>query len=305
MTATFRGVGWLTAAVVAALALAGSTAPLAGAAYRVAVERGVAYGEGRVGKPSPGTTTLVMDIYRPATTSRDRRPAVVLVHGGGFVSGRRTDLGAYANKLAARGIVAASIDYRLKGQAPVPSKAFMQLATAMRGARLGPAYPDAPSVAAAAQDALTAVDYLRRNAAKLRIRTSRLGLLGSSAGAVTVDNVAYTAPRYGIRVPRLRFVASLWGGMIVPAPGGRPAVTSLRRGAPPLFLVHGDADKTVPVALSDAMYARARDQRVPVEYYRPAGRGHGWTGSGISTERTPAGQKIFDRMIDFAAGRLR
>jgi acetyl esterase/lipase len=274
-------------------------------AYPVSVKRGVAYGEGKVTRPSPGSVRLLMDIYRPATTSHARRPAVVLVHGGGFVSGGRTDLAGYASALAARGVIAATIDYRLKGGAPVPSKAFMQLATAMNEAKLGPAYPDAPSVAAAAQDALTAVDYLRHNASKLRIRTSRLGLLGSSAGAVTVNNVAYTAPGYGIRVPKLRFVASLWGGMIVPAPGGRSAVTSLRRGAPPLFLVHGDADKTVPVALSDAMYARAREQRVSVEYYRTAGRGHGWAGSGISTERTPAGQKIFERMIDFATGRLR
>ena len=53
------------------------------------------------------------------------------------------------------------------------------------------------------------------------------------------------------------------------------------------------------------MFTRARAERVSAEYYRTAGKGHGWTGSGIFTERTPAGQTIFDRMIDFAAGRLR
>jgi len=293
------------AATLAACALLALALPAAAGAAGVKVSRGVVYGTGAVGAPKAGKASLLMDIYRPDAADSRRRPAVVLVHGGGFVSGRRTDVAGYASALAARGVIAASIDYRLEGQAPVPSKAFMQLATAMKDANLGPAYPDAPAVAAAVQDALTAVDYLRHNASKLRIRTSRLGLLGSSAGAVTVDSVAYTAPGYGIRVPRLRFVASLWGGMIVPAPGGRPAITGLRRGAPPLFLVHGDADKTVPVALSDAMYARARDQRVAAEYYRIAGAGHGWSASRIYTQRTPGGQTVFDRMVDYAVGRLR
>lgn len=292
--------------LAAACAFVVLAAPAQGA-YPVSVKRDVTYGEGKVTRPGPGSARLLMDIYRPATSSRSRRPVVVVVHGGGFVQGSKADDGPAraARALASRGIVAASIDYRLEGQGPVPSRSARKLAVAMENASLGPAYPDPDAVAAATQDALTALEYLRGRATSLRLRTSRMGLVGSSAGAVTVDNVAYSAPGYGIRVPKLRFVASLWGGMIVPAPGGRPAVTSLRRGAPPLFLVHGDADKTVPVALSDAMYERAREQRVPVEYYRTAGRGHGWAGSGIFTERTPAGQTIFDRMADFAAGRLR
>lgn len=174
----------------------------------------------------------------------------------------------------------------------------------MKGARLGPAYPDPDSVAAAAQDSLTAVGYLRKHAGRLGIRATRLGLMGSSAGAVTVDNVAYVAANYGIDVPKIRFVASLWGGLIVPAPGGGSAATNLRRLGAPLFLVHGTRDRTVPVALSDAMRARAVEKRVPVEYHRLDGRGHGWPGSGIFTERTPGGQTVFDRMIAYAARRL-
>jgi len=298
-----------TAAPALSVALAGVAmlaAPAQGA-YTVSVERDVAYGEGQVTKPAPGRVKLLMDLYRPVTTSRTRRPFVVVVHGGGFVQGSKADDGVArtARALASRGIVAASIDYRLEGQGPVPSRSARKLADAMEKGDLGPGYPDPGAVAAATQDTLTAVDYLRGRAKSLRLRTSRIGLVGSSAGAVTVDNVGYVAANYGLRVPKLRFVASLWGGLIVPAPRAKQAVTNIRRGDPPLFLVHGDADRTVPVQLSDAMYARARAERVPAEYYRTAGKAHGWAGSGIFTERTPAGPTIFDRMIDFAAGRLR
>lgn len=277
------------------------------AGYEVTVQKGVVYGTGAVGAPKAGSKKLLMDIYRPVSSSRTSRPAVVLVHGGGFTGGSRSgnEMIRSARSLASRGVIAASIDYRLKQEAPVPSKSFARLATAMKGAGLSPEYPEPPAVAAASQDALSALEYLRGHASKLRIRTSRLGLVGSSAGAVTVDNVGYVAPNYGIRVPRLRFVASLWGGLIVPAPGGKPAVTNLGRGDPPLFLVHGDADRTVPVQLSDAMFARAQAERVSAEYYRIAGGGHAWTPSGIYTQRTPSGRTVYDRLIDFAVGRLR
>ena len=287
------------------MAIAAVVAAPAASAYPVSVKRGVTYGQGEVKLPARGKAPLMMDLYRPEGAG-SRLPVVVIVHGGGFVTGTRSDqnIARAATALASRGIVTASIDYRLKKQAPVPSRRFARLAAAMKGARLGPAYPDPDSVAAAAQDALTAVGYLRKNATRLGIRSTRLGLMGSSAGAVTVDNLAYVAPSYGIDVPKIRFVASLWGGLIVPAPGGGPALTNLRRSGAPLFLVHGTADKTVPVALSDAMRARAVEKRVPVEYHRLAGRGHGWPGSGIFTERTPGGETVFDRMVAYAARRL-
>lgn len=287
-------------ALLAALAAAPSAC-----AYSVSVQRAVTYGRGEVTLPARGTAPLLMDLYRPRGV-RSPVPAVIVVHGGGFVSGTRSDEGIAraASALASRGILAASIDYRLEGQGPLPSRRLARLATAMEGARLRPAYPDPASVAAATQDALTAIAYLRKNASLLGIRPTRLGLMGSSAGAVTVDNVAYVAPNFGIDVPKIRFVASLWGGLIVPAPGGGPAVTNLRRSGAPLFLVHGTADKTVPVALSDAMRARAVEKRVAVEYHRLAGRGHGWPGSGIFTERTSGGESIFDRMIAYALRRL-
>ena len=302
-----RNLKAVATALLAALGSAVMLAVPAQAALPVKVQRDIAYGEGAVTRPGAGKARLLMDLYRPAGSSRSRRPFAVVIHGGGFVMGSKSDDGVVrtARALAARGVVAASIDYRLEGQGPVPSARARRLAEAMKGQGLGPAYPEPDAVASATEDAITAIAYMRGRAKALRVRTSRFGLVGSSAGAVIADNVGYVAGNYGLRAPRPRFVASLWGGLIIPAPGSKDPAENIRRGDPALFLVHGDADKTVPVRLSDEMYARARARKVPAEYYRTAGAGHGWPGSRIFRDRTRAGETIFDRMIDFAAGRLR
>lgn len=281
--------------------------PAAARAKGVTVTSGVVYGEAPVGLPQPGQAKLLMDLYRPRPAGISRRPAVVVIHGGGFVQGKRTDFGVVrtARSLAERGIVAASIDYRLQGQAPVPAARMARMKTALGSREFGPGNARAGAVTAATEDALSALRYLRSNAARFGIRTSRFGVVGSSAGAVIADNIGYVVSNYGVASPRLRFVASLWGGLIVPSPGGRPPAENLRRGDPALFLVHGDGDDVVPVRLSDEMDARARKEGVPVEYHRIAGGGHGWNGSGLFKRPTVEGQVIFERMLDYAATRLR
>ena len=63
---------------------------------------------------------LAVDVYRPE--GRGPFPAVLLVHGGGLVAGARSDLGPAAQRLAANGIIGASIDYTLDGTEP-PARA--------------------------------------------------------------------------------------------------------------------------------------------------------------------------------------
>ncbi len=100
-----------------------------------------------------GSGVLALDVYRPAD---DRvRPAVLLVHGGGWISGDRTMERAFAKRLAALGWVAVPVSYRLgvPGRFPAP-----------------------------VQDLRAAVRWLRRHAAEQGIDPARIAVAGGSAG---------------------------------------------------------------------------------------------------------------------------
>lgn len=138
----------LAAAVVVLLAVAGF-AGVGQARRGPGVERftGVAFAERDTGP-------LLLDAFVPPADGP--HPAVVLVHGGGWRSGSRTGWSRTGQALAAEGIAAFSIDYRLSGQAVFP---------------------------AARDDVLDAIRWIRANADRFDVDPGRIGLLGGSAGA--------------------------------------------------------------------------------------------------------------------------
>ncbi|MDV6030523.1 MAG: sulfatase-like hydrolase/transferase [Phycisphaera sp. RhM] len=101
-----------------------------------------------------GDRTLEMDIYRPKG-DWGALPAVVCIHGGGWANGNRTSHRKIAQALAARGYVAATISYRLSGEAPFP---------------------------AAIHDCKAAVRFLRAHAKAYGIDPAKIGAIGLSAG---------------------------------------------------------------------------------------------------------------------------
>ncbi len=101
-----------------------------------------------------GDRTLEMDIYRP-TGQWGALPGIVCIHGGGWANGNRSSHEKVVQSLAARGYVAATISYRLSGEAPFP---------------------------AAIHDCKAAVRYLRANAKELGIDAEKIGAIGLSAG---------------------------------------------------------------------------------------------------------------------------
>lgn len=289
----------ITAAVAALLAALPGSAPAASA---VKVDRKVVYGTGQVGAPTPGRAKLLLDLYRPAKTPARPMPVVIVIHGGGFKLQSRLDRGvvAVSRALARQGIAAASIDYRLVRQEPVPSARVEPLRVALGEGTLF------ATMAAAAEDTLVAADYLKRNGRRLGIDAGRLGVVGSSAGAITADAVAYALDDYGIAAPEIRFAGSLWGGIYVrPPTGGAVGAPLLEAGEPALFAVHGDADPTVAVRFNDELVARAREQGVRSEYHRIAGGGHGFNGSKFFTAQVVGSQTPADRLIAFARSALR
>lgn len=101
-----------------------------------------------------GERTLEMDVYRPKT-AWGKLPAIICIHGGGWAKGNRTSHATIAQALAARGFVAATISYRLSGEAQFP---------------------------AAIHDCKAAVRFLRANADAYGIDADYIGAMGSSAG---------------------------------------------------------------------------------------------------------------------------
>jgi acetyl esterase/lipase len=276
----------LLVAAAAALVLA----PTASAG----VQKGVVYG---TGKTETGSKKLLLDLYQPAKPSKAKRPVVVLIHGGGFKNGSRSqaDLVKVAGGLVKRGVVVASIDYRLMGDSPVSSKRVKPLTDAV------PKVAIYTAMVAAVDDTLTAVDYLKAKAKPLNIDVDRLGLIGGSAGAITADHVAYVLDDFGIKGPKVRFVGDLWGGIFIPpAPSLEAAAKQLEKGEAPLFSVHGDADKTVPVKLDDDLNARAQAVGVKHEYIRVPGGSHGFAGTQFFTRKATGGQTAFQRLLSFS-----
>ena len=66
---------------------------------------------------------LKLDLYEPKDIGEDvpvLSPGIVLIHGGGFVSGDKSTMSMLATTYASHGYVVVSINYRLMGDNPPP-----------------------------------------------------------------------------------------------------------------------------------------------------------------------------------------
>ncbi len=114
---------------------------------------------------SNGARQMHLDLFTPKNVDGPT-PAIVVVHGGGWLNGDKTKFRAMAIALASRGYITAAIEYRLGGEALFP---------------------------AGIQDCNAAVRYLRAHAKELQIDSQRIGAVGGSAGGHLVGLMA-TAP---------------------------------------------------------------------------------------------------------------
>lgn len=57
--------------------------------------------------------TLRLDIYKPVGDRQTQRPVLVMVHGGGFAAGNKSELRSVCEYFASRGVICVSVGYRL------------------------------------------------------------------------------------------------------------------------------------------------------------------------------------------------
>ncbi|MCR4658804.1 MAG: alpha/beta hydrolase [Bacteroidales bacterium] len=183
------------------------------------------------------TTQLLLDLYKPDNPRPDKA-CVVYLFGGGFYLGERNSdfMVDGCKRLAERGFVVASIDYRLGLRQADLSKA--NLCNAHTFFEL--------SAAIAVQDCSAAIAYLCAHAKEFDIDTSHIILVGNSAGAITVLQADYcranNLPDAAEMPPTFKPMA------IVPYAGGIMCHNNkLRYATPPAptCFFHGTKDRIV------------------------------------------------------------
>jgi predicted esterase len=254
--------------------------------YDVSIEEAVVYGTGET--KGGGRMELLLDLVLPDTGTDGPRPLLVHIHGGSFVTGSRNPQWDAAE----RGWVAASIDYRLAGDEPLPGQRVEEFFNAIGG---GSSSARDRSFVASVEDTLVALDYLLNRADELNIDTNRIVLKGESAGAFIALTIAYCADKFEPGGPAIAAVIDFAGGISEIFCGG---ATAIDPGEAAVFIAHGTEDTTVSFtnrALSIVDGATAAE--IPYEFHPLEGEGHEWLGSDIRLRMESLMYEFLDRVL--------
>ncbi len=200
------------------------------------------------------TRPLYMDIFMPRNDTLTKRPAIIFSHSGAFLIGSKQndDMLALCDSFARKGYVTATLGYRL-GMGATVSKLFGMIVglrvdekNAFRAAYRG------------IQDSRAAIRFLKKNAGEYGVDSSKIFMVGSSAGGIQALSTIYLdkqneIPEYALAEPSLgeldaigmpganslpSAVVSLWGAVW--------DTQSIENTDIPVLLVHGEADNIVP-----------------------------------------------------------
>jgi acetyl esterase/lipase len=213
-------------------------------------------------------TELKLDLYHPPSDAPKTNAAVVVIHGGAWMSGDRKQMKDLSIQLAKRGMLAASVQYRLAPKAVWP---------------------------AMLDDVQTATRYLRANAAKLGFDPNRLGAAGASAGGHLAiflgsrDTRDAKPAHFGDQSSRVHAVLNLFGPtdmsrdfpanldvmfqLVLGKPRAQAAqeirdaspINFIDKNSAPMFIYQGLADPLVNPNQSRYLEAKLKEVAVPVQ----------------------------------------
>ncbi|HRS72772.1 MAG TPA: pectinesterase family protein, partial [Anaerohalosphaeraceae bacterium] len=200
------------------------------------------------------------------------RPAVILIHGGGWSSGDKKDMAFLTEPLSEAGLVWFSINYRLAPDYRWP---------------------------ACLEDVKTAIRWVKSHAKEYKADASRIGLIGYSAGghlacmaAVTADEQTRVQAVVGIAPPTDHEADSRRRGGLSPSLqkllDRQQEITDETRlllqrispvqyvnaGLPPFLLIHGTEDTSVPYSQSIEFKAKLDHYNAPCRLIALQGAGH-------------------------------
>ena len=212
-------------------------------------------------QPSTDGIRRIANVTRPALMvylpdkAKATGTGVVVSPGGGWrilaISHEGEDVARWLNE---QGVAAFVLKYRVARTGDEGGKDKEEAARRRKEA-----------MAMGIADGLAAVKLVRSRAEEWGIARDRIGIMGFSAGGYLTAGVALQ----GNGESRPDFAAPIYPA--VPEEIAPPA------GAPPLFIVHADDDKTVPpVRTSMRLYAAWKQIGVPVEMHIYTSGGHGF-----------------------------
>lgn len=283
------------------------------ATYEVAVTESIVYAEGlrheTINGEVSSTKLLELDAYVPQNDSK-KRPAILLIHGGSFTTGSRSNPGIvrFAEYFASRGWVAFSISYRLEGDMGTVPQAwvdyierFSDPAAKANAYKLYPAH----------RDAKAALRWVVANSEIYAIDTDYLTVGGGSAGAITAIGISVTdledyADEIGEsadptltttnreEVFKVKTILDFWGSDL-----GVAAVNMVygKQGFdgndPPIFIAHGTEDQIVLYSEGEALRDICLTTGIDHVMYPLEGEGHSpWNA-------TVDGKRLEELALDF------
>jgi acetyl esterase/lipase len=214
-----------------------------------------------------------LDLYLPDDDAT-ARPAVMLIHGGAWVAGSKSNMRGMAERLARSGYAAASIDYRL-----LPEGRFPRMF----------------------QDVGCALAFLQQESSRYHIDPDRIALLGYSAGGhlAALLGVAWDEPAlrpdcaagsprrprasipgagvYDLRDNDSQLMNDLLGGSPSEVPERyvlASPVAMVDSGEPPFLLIGGGADWFVDTDEAAPMRDALRGAGGQADLLMLAGTGH-------------------------------
>jgi acetyl esterase/lipase len=255
-----------------------------------------------------GGVELKMDIYYPKQYGA-KVPVVIYVHGGAFRAGDKRDmtLETMTTQLLARGYMVVSLNYRLVPQ--------------------GGTFPFQ------VEDVKSAVRYIRGNAAKYQIDTTKIGVIGGSSGGYLVNMMGLCDSSAGFdnsgdylnQSSRVQAVVDLFGvtDIVMQDDTGRieghngpvssfigntsqfqeiavraTPLNYVSMDDPPFLIMHGDKDTDVIPKQSEMLYNKLVEAGVPATLVWIKNGGHSFVQVG-KDPISPGWSEITNMIADF------
>ena len=244
----------------------------------------------------PDNRAEKLDLYLPEAKGDTRRPAVLVIHGGGWRISDKADKREtqIAETLAKAGFVVASINYMMHPN-PIDKKVWSSDKAVV--------YPRN------VWDCKAAIRWLRLNADKYHIRTDAIGAIGGSAGghlsmlmAWSGDEKELDPPEYSGVSTKIQAVVNLYGVPDVRRPIGKgwehsktacgkgwtgkspeedptlyaliSPIDHLKSDSAPILTLHGNKDETVPYVYSVELQSLLEAKGVRHEFITVDGAPH-------------------------------